>query len=185
MMRDAAFKEVIKIRPKLVRFWAACCGGIEAPWVIFDDGSRIEVTFLFQEFGLSPEFVALGVRGLLRPLRSVLVSLPSAQGKAPALSAYLDDICRIATLEAIFDSFIKLRELGPENGLHFDGFLKKDFYVPLRFKNMFLSFLPRGRPIESLKMSRMKRRLPSRRTLKRLRRRSGSGPQLRMGQWLG
>jgi len=109
-------------------------GGTEAPWMILDDGSRIEVTSLFQGCGLSPDFFALGVRGLLRSLRRELVSLPSAQGVAPTLSAYLDDINGIVPLEAMFDSLDKLRDLGPEIGPHFDDFLKNYFHAPLRFK---------------------------------------------------
>ena len=121
--------------------------------MILDDGSRIEVTSLFQGCGLSLDFFALGVRGLLRSLRRELVSLPSAQDVAPTLSAYLDDINGIVPPEAMFDSLDKLRELGPEIGLHFDDFLKNYFYVTLRFKDFFKSFLPRGRPIESPNLS--------------------------------
>ena len=43
--------------------------------MILDDGSRIEVTALFQGFGLSPDFFALGVRGLLRSVRTELGAL--------------------------------------------------------------------------------------------------------------
>ena len=39
---------LLKNRPELAGFWAACYGGTEAPWMILDDGSRIEVTSLFQ-----------------------------------------------------------------------------------------------------------------------------------------
>ena len=60
---------------------------------------------------------------------------------APALPAYLDDINGIATLEAMFDTIGKLRELGPEIGLQFDDFLKNHFYVPLRFKDKLCEFL--------------------------------------------
>ena len=132
LMQDAIIEEVVKIRPELVGFWAACYGGTEAPWMILDDGSRIEVTFLFQGCGLSPDFFALGVRGLLRSVRR-LVSLPSAQDVAPTLSAYLDDFIGIVPLEAMFDSLDKLRELGPQIGLHFDDILKGYFYMPVRF----------------------------------------------------
>ena len=104
-MQDAAIEEVVKSRPELAGFWAACYGGTEAPWMILDGGSRIEVTCLFQGCGLSPDFFCLGsVCGLLRPLRRELVSLPSAQGVAPTLPAYLDDINGIVPLEAMFDS---------------------------------------------------------------------------------
>ena len=103
-MQNAIIEEVVKSRPELVGFWAACYRCTEAPCMIFDDWSRIEVTSLFQECGLSPDFFALGVRGLLRSLRRELVSLPSAQGVAPTLSAYLDDINGIVPLEAVFGS---------------------------------------------------------------------------------
>ena len=74
---------------------------------------------------------------MLRPLRRGLASLPSAQGVARTLSAYLDDINGIVPLEATSDSFDKLRELEPGIGLHFDDLLKNYFYVPLRFKDKF------------------------------------------------
>ena len=64
IMQGAAIEEGVKSRPELVGFWAACYDGTEAPWVVLDDGSRIKVTALFQGFGLSPDFFALGVRGL-------------------------------------------------------------------------------------------------------------------------
>ena len=138
IMQVSVIEEVVKSRPELVGFWAACYGGTEAQWMILDDGSRIEVTSLFQGCGLSPDFFALGVRGLLRSLRCGLVSLPSVQGVAPTLPAYLGDIINsIVPLEAMFDSLDKLREFGPEIGLHFDDFLKKYFNVPLRFKDKF------------------------------------------------
>ena len=151
-----------------------------------DDWSRIEITPLFQGFGLSPDFFALGVRGLQRSLRRELYSLPLALGVAPTLSAHLDDINGIAPLETMPNFLDKIRELGPEIGLHLAYFLKNYFYVPLRFKDkFFFSFLPKRRPIESSKLSRMKRWLPSRRNLKRWRRRSGGGSHLRMEKWLG
>ena len=102
---------------------------------------------------MSPNFFALWVRGLLKSLRRGLGSLPSAQGVAPTPSTYLDDINGIVPPKFMFDSLDKLRELGPEIGLHFDDFLKNYFYVTLRFKDFFKSFLPRGRPIESPNLS--------------------------------
>ena len=89
--------------------------------MILDDGSRIPVTALFQGCGLSPDFFALGVRGLLRSTRTEIASLPSAHGVVPTISAYLDDIYIITSLEAMFDSLDILRELGPKIGLHFDN----------------------------------------------------------------
>ena len=58
IMRDAVIEEVVKSRPELVGFWAVCYGSPEAPWMILDDGSRIEVTSLFQGCDLSPDFFA-------------------------------------------------------------------------------------------------------------------------------
>ena len=106
-----------------------------------DDGSRVELASLFQGCGLSPDFFALRVRGLLRSIRTELVCLPSAQDVAPALSAYLDDFIGIVPREAVFDSLDKLRELGPKAGLHFDNILKNYFYLPVRFKDKFFKFL--------------------------------------------
>ena len=60
---------------------------------------------------------------------------------APTLSAYLDDINGSVPLEAMFASLDKHRELGPEICLHFNGFLKNYFYVPLRLKTSFFEFL--------------------------------------------
>ena len=47
IMQVAAIEEVVKSRPGLVGFWAGCYGSPEAPWMIFDDGSRIEVASFF------------------------------------------------------------------------------------------------------------------------------------------
>ena len=84
VMQDAAIEEVVKSRPEHVGFWAACYGDTEAPWMIPEDGSRIDVTSLFQGRGLSPDFFAFEVCGLLRSLRRKSPSLPSAQGAATA-----------------------------------------------------------------------------------------------------
>ena len=138
IMQDTIIEEVVQSRPELVGFWSVCYGGNEAPWMILDDGSRIPVTALFQGCGLSPDFFALGVRGLLRSIRTEIASLPSAQGVVPTTSAYLDDIYIITPLEAMFDSLDILRELGPKIGLHFDNIRKNYFYVPVRFKDQFL-----------------------------------------------
>ena len=70
--------------------------------MVLGNGTRIE--FFFQGFGLSPDFVALGVRGLLRSLRSGLAFLPSAQCVAQALLAYLDDITGIVPPVAVLGS---------------------------------------------------------------------------------
>ena len=64
VMKNSVIEDSVRSRPELVGFWAACYVGTEAPWVVLDDGSRIKVTALFQGFGLSPDFFALGVRGL-------------------------------------------------------------------------------------------------------------------------
>ena len=133
IMRDPAIEEVVKIRPELVGFWAACYGGTEAPWMTLDDWSRIEITPLFQGFGLSPDFFALGVRGLQRSLRRELYSLPLALGVAPTLSAHLDDINGIAPLETMPNFLDKIRELGPEVGLHLVLFPQKLLLRALAF----------------------------------------------------
>ena len=137
IMQDAVLKEVISARPDLVGFWAVCYGGDEAPLMILDDGSNVEVTSLFQGCGLSPEFFALGLRGFLRQLREDLAAVPSAAGVRSTISAYLDDITGIVPVAAMFDAIDSLRKRGPEIGLDFNNIIKNYFYVPLRFKKEF------------------------------------------------
>ena len=135
------FENVVKSRPELVGFWAACYGSPEAPWMILDDGSRIEVISLFQGCGVSPDFFALGIRGLIRTVRKEFVSLPSAEDVTSIISTCLDDVIGIVPLEAMFDCLEKLRDRGPEIGHHLENIHKNFFFVPLRFKGTFLIFL--------------------------------------------
>ena len=100
------------------------------------------------------------------------------------LSAYLNDIS-IAPLGAMFDSLDKLREIGPVIGLYFDDFLKNYFYVPVRFKETFLELFAERGGNRVIKVVSDEAAGAIKAGLKRWRRRSGNGSQLRMEQWLG
>ena len=137
IFQDKIIGELIESRPELVNFWRNCYGQIHAPLIFLDNGASVQVTSLFQGCGLSPEFFAQGIRGLLRDLR-----VEAATGSSPpTISAYLDDITCVVQLEDMFTTLENLRTLSPNYGLSFDSIEKNFYYVPAKFKKDFDTFI--------------------------------------------
>ena len=139
LRQDVILDQLLVERPDLVNFWSCCYGGEECPFVVLDNGSRIDVTSIFQGCGLSPDFFALGIKDLLTTFRSEVKQI---SGVEPTVSAYLDDINALVPLKYMFESIDILRRNAPEPyGINFDDIVKNLFYVPKRFQPQLLELL--------------------------------------------
>ena len=139
LRQDVILDKLVVERPDLVNFWSCCYGGEECPFIVLDNGSRIDVTSIFQGCGLSPEFFALGIKDLITTFRSEVKQI---SGVEPTVSAYLDDINALVPLEYMFESIDILRSNSPEPyGIHFDDIVKNLFYVPKRFQPQLLQLI--------------------------------------------